>query len=159
MPSYRDGRRTVVHIERCRRLRRDATDAERRLWQMLRAGRLQGFKFRRQHEMGPYVLDFVCVQRRLVVEADGGQHFDPEGQQHDRRRDAWLRSRGPRMDRAATRQSTDPAPADSCSGGDLPTSRSRSLSLALSQREREPESLNRLIRTRMDASLSFSMPL
>ena len=94
MPSYRDGRRTVVHLERCRRLRRDATDAERRLWQMLRAGRLQGFKFRRQHELGPYVLDFVCVERRLVVEADGGQHFDPEGQQRDRLRDAWLRSRG-----------------------------------------------------------------
>ena len=94
MPSYRDGRRTVVHLERCRRLRRDATDAERRLWQMLRAGRLQGFKFRRQHELGSYVLDFVCVERRLVVEADGGQHFDPEGPQRDRLRDAWLRSRG-----------------------------------------------------------------
>jgi len=46
-----------------------------------------GIKFRRQHPLGPYVLDFACVEHRLVIEADGGQHVDSE---HDRRRTAWL---------------------------------------------------------------------
>lgn len=61
-----------------RRLRRDATEAEKRLWRALRARQLDGLKFRRQYPIGPYVADFACLERMLVVEADGGQHT-PEG--------------------------------------------------------------------------------
>ena len=57
-----------------RSLRRNQTDAERALWQHLRGKRFQGFKFRRQHPYGLYILDFVCLEARLVIELDGGQH-------------------------------------------------------------------------------------
>ncbi len=57
-----------------RRLRRDQTDTERRPWTRLRARQLCGAKFRRQHPIGPYIADFCCVERGLVVELDGGQH-------------------------------------------------------------------------------------
>lgn len=56
------------------RLRRDMTDAERKLWLALRDRRLDGFKFRRQSTIGPYVVDFLCIEARLIVEVDGGQH-------------------------------------------------------------------------------------
>src|SRR5579864_70275 len=61
-----------------RDLRANATDAEKRLWRMVRNRRLGGFKFRRQAPMGGYVLDFYCHEGKLVVEADGGQHSEPE---------------------------------------------------------------------------------
>ena len=76
--------------KRCRRLRSRGTDAERRLWHMLRNRRLAGFKFRRQHEFGPYILDFFCFEQRLVVEVEGALHFLPEGLEHDRVRDGYL---------------------------------------------------------------------
>ncbi len=79
---------------RSRRLRRDATDAERRLWNCLRDRRLGGFKFVRQEPIGPYVADFCCRETRLVVEIDGGQHADSK---RDRTRDAWLLGRGYRV--------------------------------------------------------------
>ena len=52
------------------------TDAEHRLWAALRDRRLQGYKFRRQHPIGRFIVDFVCIEHRLVIEADGGQHAD-----------------------------------------------------------------------------------
>jgi len=55
-------------------LQQDATEAERRLWRLLRARSLSGHKFRRQHPLGPYLVDFVCLEARLVIELDGGQH-------------------------------------------------------------------------------------
>jgi len=61
-------------IERARHLRREPTDAEVRLWHHLRDRRLEGVKFRRQHPLLGYYLDFACEEARLVVEADGGQH-------------------------------------------------------------------------------------
>jgi len=70
------------------------TDAERRLWATLRGRRLQGYKFRRQHPLGPFVLDFVCIEHRLVIEADGGQHADNKA---DQRRTAWLENHGWRV--------------------------------------------------------------
>ncbi len=72
-------------------LRQTMTDAEQRLWQQLRAHRMDGQKFRRQHPIGPYVVDFVHFGARLIVEADGGQHGDSP---HDMTRDAWLRGQG-----------------------------------------------------------------
>jgi very-short-patch-repair endonuclease len=74
------------------RLRRHSTDAERLLWSRLRGRRL-GWKFRFQHTIGPFVGDFVCLQRMLIVEADGGQH----NARADRSRTAYLRKRGFRI--------------------------------------------------------------
>jgi very-short-patch-repair endonuclease len=59
-----------------RDLRRHMTDAERLLWYFLRARRFAGCKFRRQYPIGPFIADFACVEHRLVIEADGGQHAD-----------------------------------------------------------------------------------
>ncbi len=57
-----------------RKLRKRQTEAERRLWQRLRNRRLGGYKFRRQHPIGRFIVDFGCLEKRLVVEVDGGQH-------------------------------------------------------------------------------------
>ena len=62
--------------EHARVLRTDATDAERKLWYYLRAGRLQGLKFRRQHPFPPYIVDFYCTEAQLIVELDGSQHSE-----------------------------------------------------------------------------------
>jgi len=70
------------------------TEAERRLWRGLRMRQMAGFKFRRQVPLGPYIVDFVCLEARLVIEVDGGQHA---GSEHDRVRDAWLEAQGFRM--------------------------------------------------------------
>jgi len=69
-----------------RALRRNMTDAERRLWHQLRGRRFRGWKFRRQATVGRYIADFLCIEARLAVEIDGGQH-SPE---IDRRRTAFL---------------------------------------------------------------------
>jgi primosomal protein N' (replication factor Y) len=80
----------VAHIRhRARRLRRDQTLAEHRLWQALRSDAL-GVAFRRQHPVPPYVVDFACVSARLIVEVDGGQH----GADAEAARDAALRAAG-----------------------------------------------------------------
>ena len=68
-------------------MRREPTDAERKLWFLLRSRRLASAKFRRQVPIGPYIADFVCLRRKLVVEADGGQHVE---NQRDAERDAWF---------------------------------------------------------------------
>jgi very-short-patch-repair endonuclease len=79
---------------RARTLRTTMTDAERRLWSVLRSRRLQGYKFRRQRPIGPFIVDFACIEHRLVVEADGGQHLEND---YDARRTAWLEARGWRV--------------------------------------------------------------
>jgi very-short-patch-repair endonuclease len=76
-------------------LRYAATDAERHLWYFLRRRNLSGFRFRRQVPIGPYVVDFLCLEASLVIELDGGQHA--EAQDYDRRRDDVLRARGLRV--------------------------------------------------------------
>jgi very-short-patch-repair endonuclease len=83
-----------VTLDRCRELRRAATDAEGVLWRCLRARRFAGFKFRRQHPCGPFIVDFYCARRRLAVELDGGQHFTPEGAAHDERGSRYLGREG-----------------------------------------------------------------
>jgi very-short-patch-repair endonuclease len=83
-----------IRIAGARRLRIDATDAERRLWYRLRSRQVGGAKFIRQERIGPYVVDFVCREQRLVIEVDGGQHAtDPR----DAVRDTWLSERGYRV--------------------------------------------------------------
>src|SRR5690348_15259997 len=59
-----------------RRLRRDVTDAERKLWHHLRRRQLLGDRFRRQFPIGPYIVDFACLETKLIIEVDGSQHFD-----------------------------------------------------------------------------------
>ncbi len=85
-------RRNVAPIGRARDLRRNETEAERQLWQAIRARRLDGAKFRRQVPIGPYILDFVCFERRLIVEVDGGQHM--EQVEYDTRRTKTLTGQG-----------------------------------------------------------------
>jgi len=72
-------------------MRREATDAERKLWLMLRDRRLGGAKFRRQAPVGRYIADFICLRLKLIVEADGGQHAESI---YDLERDRWLAEEG-----------------------------------------------------------------
>jgi very-short-patch-repair endonuclease len=73
-----------------RKLRSNMTDAETHLWQHLRARQIIGLKFRRQHPAGKYILDFACIEAKLAIELDGGQHN--ELQMQDKLRTAWLES-------------------------------------------------------------------
>ena len=79
-------------LENAKALRSNQTDAEQRLWYHLRAHRFLGLKFKRQKLIGRYIVDFVCMERRLIIELDGGQHAEQVG--YDQQRDAWLRSQG-----------------------------------------------------------------
>jgi adenine-specific DNA-methyltransferase len=83
-----------------RRLRRDSTDAERRLWSRLRDRCLGGLKFRRQFPVDRYILDFYCHESRLGVELDGGQHFTDEGLARDGERSRVLGAAGIRVVRS-----------------------------------------------------------
>jgi very-short-patch-repair endonuclease len=74
-----------------KKLRRNATDAETKMWRLLRDRRLAAFKFRRQTPVEGYILDFVCFERKIVVEVDGSQHFESS---QDRERDAALTREG-----------------------------------------------------------------
>ncbi|HET6554259.1 MAG TPA: DUF559 domain-containing protein [Dyella sp.] len=80
---------------RARKLRNEATDAERHLWRYLRREQLAGCKFRRQFPMGSYIVDFICVPARLVLELDGGQHLD--AQAYDAARTLEIQARGYRV--------------------------------------------------------------
>jgi len=84
-PQYN---RTRAKTTRARKLRRDSTMVEKRLWSKLRDGRLNGLSFRRQHPAGPYILDFYCPQLCLSIELDGSQHQLQEIR--DEKRTAWL---------------------------------------------------------------------
>ncbi|MGY2440487.1 endonuclease domain-containing protein [Pseudomonas sp. SDO52101_S400] len=77
-----------------RLLRASQTDCEQMLWQRLRARQVVGLKFRRQVPIPPFVLDFYCVELRLAVELDGGQHYEAAGEVHDRRRTLYLQRLG-----------------------------------------------------------------
>lgn len=96
-PERSEGRerdRKQVLRDRAKSMRSEPTEAEHRLWQILRAKRLAGFKFKRQLAIDHYIVDFVCLQHRLIVEADGGHHSESSG---DTRRDAYLRAQGFRV--------------------------------------------------------------
>ena len=79
------------------RLRRDQTPAERRFWVILHPFREQGWHFRRQTPIGPYIVDFACKRARLVFEIDGDSHYEEAGIARDRVRTAYLESRGYRV--------------------------------------------------------------
>jgi very-short-patch-repair endonuclease len=80
--------------QRARDLRKQSTDAERQLWYYLRANRL-GYKFKRQVPIGRYIVDFVCIEKRLIAELDGGQHLS--AQAYDEKRSLELNKRGFRV--------------------------------------------------------------
>ncbi|WP_255356011.1 endonuclease domain-containing protein [Erythrobacter sp. AP23] len=88
----RGGKRNLLPL--AKRMRREPTEAERRLWSILRGGRMAGAKFKRQEQLGDYIVDFVCFKARLIVEADGSHHIDSDA---DKARDAWLTSQGFRI--------------------------------------------------------------
>ncbi|WP_375598624.1 endonuclease domain-containing protein [Devosia sp. Naph2] len=80
-----------------RKLRREQTLPERRFWALLRAWRDAGLHWRRQAPIGPYVVDFVCKSRKLIVEIDGDTHYSDTGVAHDAQRTAYLAGRGYRV--------------------------------------------------------------
>jgi len=81
----------ALHRQRARQMRMDSTRPEAKLWDALRGRQLEGFKFRRQVPLKGYILDFVCFERKLIVEVDGWQHADSP---HDRRRRALAQGSG-----------------------------------------------------------------
>ena len=83
-----------ANIPLARSLRETATKSEQTLWKSLRNRQLGGYKFRRQHGVTPYVLDFYCAEALLAVELDGDVHGIPEQEKHDRRRDQFLTALG-----------------------------------------------------------------
>ena len=82
-------------VARSRELRRGQTEVEALLWRYLRRRQLNGFRFRRQHPIGPYIADFACLEPKLVIELDGSQHIEDAAR--DRRRDRFLRQQGYRV--------------------------------------------------------------
>jgi very-short-patch-repair endonuclease len=92
------------NIDKCRSLRRNQTDAEKKLWMMLRNRQLFGAKFRRQFSIGRYILDFYSPEHRLGIEADGGQHYEDKGKQEDKLRTEYLAKRGTEIIRFSDRE-------------------------------------------------------
>lgn len=87
-------RAPIVTFKRAKRLRREMSLPEVILWQHLRGRRLGHIRFRRQHPIGPYILDFYCADARLCVEIDRYSHENAEQAAHDERRTEWLRQKG-----------------------------------------------------------------
>ena len=94
VPSNDERGRARELRDRAREMRANPTPAERRLWTMLRDRRMPAAKFRRQHVIAPYIVDFACLERWLIVEADGGQHADSRS---DLKRDSYLEHLGFRV--------------------------------------------------------------
>ena len=84
----------MADIKRARQLRKEETWAEKLVWSWLRDRRFNGYKFRRQHPVGIYYLDFFCQEAALNIELDGRQHGFPDRRNHDAEREAFLQSRG-----------------------------------------------------------------
>jgi very-short-patch-repair endonuclease len=77
-----------------RNLRNNSTPAEAALWTILKGSQIAGMKFRRQHSVGPYILDFYCPAEKIAVELDGAVHDDPLRSEHDWQREEYLKSQG-----------------------------------------------------------------
>lgn len=80
------------NIERARRLRGKQTDVEQLLWYKLRSRQIEDCKFRRQHSIGQFIVDFACLEKKLIIELDGSQHFDATT--YDNKRTEYLQSEG-----------------------------------------------------------------
>ena len=98
MPPHADvTRRLQFKRSFARTLRGNPTDAERKLWSLLRAGQLNGLRFRRQQPFGPYVADFFCASARLIIELDGEQHGADAAMAADAERTRFIEARGYRV--------------------------------------------------------------
>jgi len=84
----------MVETERARQLRQVETWPEKLMWRLLRNRRFNGYKFRRQHPLGSFYLDFFCEEAELNIELDGRQHGFPDERKHDLEREKFLQSRG-----------------------------------------------------------------
>jgi very-short-patch-repair endonuclease len=84
----------MAETVRARQFRKKETWAEKVVWRWLRSRRFSGYKFRRQHPLGDYYLDFFCEEAKLAIELDGSQHGDPFQQTHDAKRAQFLNLRG-----------------------------------------------------------------
>jgi very-short-patch-repair endonuclease len=128
--------RTIIQMrqhklikQRARDLRQDGNNAERQVWRLLRDRRLGGLKFRRQHVLGKYIVDFVCLSARLVIEIDGDTHDDPEA---DARRTSALEEMGYRVIRFWNSYIYDPESA----AADMILDALRSSALPQAEKER-----------------------
>ncbi len=102
-PHHKEVAATTTSTDRARELRNNATPPERILWRYLRGKQIEGLKFRRQHPIGPFIADFYCHERSVVVEIDGDSHLHDQ-KQHDVRRDEWMETRRFRVIRVAARE-------------------------------------------------------
>ena len=84
----------TVLKDRARTLRRHATEAENKIWYFLRNRRLKGYKFTRQHIIEPYIVDFICRDKKIIIELDGGQHADENAVLYDQERTQYLEGQG-----------------------------------------------------------------
>jgi very-short-patch-repair endonuclease len=89
MPAKRSNPKTMHHAGE---LRQEPTPAEQKLWAYLRGNKLNGVKFRRQHAIGNYIVDFCAIKQKLIIELDGSQHLEQE--EYDLERTAYLESQG-----------------------------------------------------------------
>ena len=80
--------------EKTRTLRKNMTKQERLLWQFLRKKNINGLKFRRQYPIGKYIVDFICNEKRLIIELDGGQHNENQNIVYDKERTKYLETKG-----------------------------------------------------------------
>ncbi|MCW8125311.1 endonuclease domain-containing protein [Microbulbifer halophilus] len=108
-PGRGAGGEGSLQLARARDLRTNSTEAEKRLWYYLRARRFMGLKFRRQQPIGSYIVDFLCLDLKLIIELDGGRHSEQGA--YDRRRDTWLQNQGFRVLRFWNNQVLSETPA------------------------------------------------
>ena len=96
--AYRRSKTDIHSLPKLRgfrtKLRSSLTPAEARMWSILKNSKLDGRKFRRQHSIGTYILDFYCASEKLAVELDGSKHFSAGGAEYDRKRNLYLKQQG-----------------------------------------------------------------
>lgn len=92
------------HLQLARRLRNNPSDAEKKLWQRIKGKQLNGFQFFRQRMLGRYIVDFYCPVLNLVIELDGGQHYEKSHQQKDEARDDYFKKYGIKVERFTNTQ-------------------------------------------------------
>ncbi|CAN5355739.1 endonuclease domain-containing protein [soil metagenome] len=89
---HRTYHKTTLLKQRARNLRSNSSEAEKRIWYHLRNRRLQGYKFLRQYTIGSYIVDFICREKQLIIEVDGGQHYEQSA--YDAKRTVYLEANG-----------------------------------------------------------------
>ncbi len=89
-----DTTRDKATIVKAKTLRKNMTEVEKKLWNELRASRFENYKFRRQHPVGNYIVDFICQDEQLIIELDGGQHAEQQSYDQDQKRTNFLESSG-----------------------------------------------------------------